>query len=102
MLREKLETPQAIEAEFAAAPLKRLSAALSTSQHPQNQARNRKCAIIPYDDTRYVLRSNKRNIDGYINASHVRMHLNAATSLTYVVSQAPIKSTVADYWEMVS
>jgi hypothetical protein len=37
MIREKLNTPQAIDVEFAAIPAKRLSAGVSTSQCPYNQ-----------------------------------------------------------------
>jgi hypothetical protein len=37
MIRDKLNTPQAIDAEFATIPVKRLSAGVSTSQYPHNQ-----------------------------------------------------------------
>lgn len=61
MIREKLNTPQAIDAEFATIPVKRLSAGVSTSQYPHNQERNRKSNVFPYEDTRVMIRPNKRN-----------------------------------------
>jgi protein tyrosine phosphatase len=100
MIREKLNTPQAIDAEFATIPVKRLSAGVSTSQFPHNQERNRRNNVFPYEDTRVMIRPNKRNPDGYINASNVQLNIGNKT-LRYIVCQSPLKSHLDDFWQMI-
>ncbi|KAI6228903.1 hypothetical protein M3Y99_01169900 [Aphelenchoides fujianensis] len=100
MIYEKLKIPQACDAEFAAIPAKRLSAGLSTSQHPDNQKRNRKSPVFPYEDTRVMLHPTKENIDGYINASNVQYTVGGHLQ-QYVIAQAPMKNTVGDFWQMI-
>lgn len=104
MIREKLNTPQAIDAEFATIPVKRLSAGLSTSQFPHNQERNRRNNVFPYEDTRVMLTpSHKRNPDGYINFSNVQINVgNGNKILRYIVGQSPMKNNLDDFWQMVS
>ncbi|GLV42515.1 myopic [Carabus blaptoides fortunei] len=58
--------------------------------------KNRMPDIMPYDHSRVELPSTK---DDYINASHVR---DIAThSPPFIVTQAPLKSTLVDFWAMV-
>ncbi|KAH7730445.1 protein-tyrosine phosphatase [Aphelenchoides avenae] len=73
---------------------------MSTSQYPENQPRNRKGHVFPYEDTRAMLHPNKRNRDGYINASNVQVPIGDKL-IKYIVSQAPMKNTVDDFWQMV-
>lgn len=100
LLKEKLETAQAIDAEFAAIPGKRLSAGVSTSQHPENQPKNRQGNVFPYEDTRVMLTPTKHNTDGYINASNVHIPVGDKT-MRYIVCQAPMKPTLEDFWQMI-
>ncbi|KAH7700883.1 tyrosine-protein phosphatase non-receptor type 21-like protein, partial [Aphelenchoides avenae] len=71
-LRHKLYSSGLLENEFSSIPTRRMSAGMSTSQYPENQPRNRKGHVFPYEDTRVMLHPNKRNRDGYINASNVQ------------------------------
>lgn len=58
--------------------------------------KNRFPDIMPYDQFRVELPSTK---DDYINASYVK---NASkTSPNFIVTQAPLKSTLDDFWTMV-
>ncbi|KAI1722797.1 protein-tyrosine phosphatase domain-containing protein [Ditylenchus destructor] len=100
-LNAKLAVPQAVEMEFAGIPGKRLSAGFSTSQYPHNQPRNREGKVFPYEDTRVMLTPHKRNNDGYINASNVQVPIGDHRWLKYIVTQAPIKNTIDDFWQMV-
>ncbi|KAK0411284.1 hypothetical protein QR680_005580 [Steinernema hermaphroditum] len=86
--------------EFSAIPRKRHSAGCSTSQLPENQRRNRDRNVVPYEDTRVILHSLKKNTTGYINASNVQVALGK-TILRYVVTQAPLQETIDDFWQMV-
>ncbi|XP_065657512.1 tyrosine-protein phosphatase Lar isoform X12 [Hydra vulgaris] len=64
-----------------------------------NQAKNRFKNIYPYDDTRVKL-TQKPGVDGsdYINANHVDSY---ACKDFFIATQAPLESTVGDFWRMV-
>lgn len=61
-----------LKQEFELIPKKRVSAGLSTAQRRENQTLNRDPQVLPYEDTRVMLRPNKHNPHGYVNASHVQ------------------------------
>ncbi|VDD95388.1 unnamed protein product [Enterobius vermicularis] len=96
----KLNTPDALDDEFAVIPNKRMSAGVSTSQKPDNMKKNRTRSIVPYEDTRVMLHPNKYNRTGYINASNVQIPLGDRL-LRYIVAQAPMRDTIEDFWQMV-
>ncbi|BES89352.1 BRO1 [Nesidiocoris tenuis] len=58
--------------------------------------KNRFPDILPYDSTRVELPSTK---DDYINASHVKNLGQGCPN--FIMTQAPLKSTQADFWTMV-
>ncbi|KAK2518754.1 Frmpd2, partial [Columba livia] len=67
-----------------------------TGKAPENQDKNRYQDIIPYDKTRVPL--GEKN--GYINASYVRMEVGEEEHF-YIITQGPLPSTMADFWQMV-
>ncbi|TGZ71586.1 hypothetical protein CRM22_002557 [Opisthorchis felineus] len=82
---------------------------------PKNHALNRYPDIIPYDHTAVLLSGNnplKNEIEYYINASHIYAinpckDAHAAPKLNparvdYIAAQAPLKKTIADFWEMIA
>ncbi|KAM4896608.1 FERM and PDZ domain-containing protein 2 [Sylvia borin] len=67
-----------------------------TGKAPENQNKNRYQDILPYDKTRVPL--GEKN--GYINASYVRMNVGEEEHF-YIITQGPLPSTMADFWQMV-
>ncbi|KFP64221.1 Tyrosine-protein phosphatase non-receptor type 20, partial [Cariama cristata] len=67
-----------------------------TGKAPENQNKNRYQDILPYDKTRVPL--GEKN--GYINASYIRMKVGGEEHF-YIITQGPLPSTMADFWQMV-
>ncbi|XP_075614474.1 FERM and PDZ domain-containing protein 2 isoform X2 [Balearica regulorum gibbericeps] len=67
-----------------------------TGKAPENQDKNRYQDILPYDKTRVPL--GEKN--GYINASYIRMKVGGEEHF-YIITQGPLPSTMADFWQMV-
>ncbi|XP_010123983.1 PREDICTED: FERM and PDZ domain-containing protein 2, partial [Chlamydotis macqueenii] len=67
-----------------------------TGQAPENHDKNRYQDILPYDKTRVPL--GEKN--GYINASYIRMKVGEEEHF-YIITQGPLPSTMADFWQMV-
>ncbi|XP_068875692.1 tyrosine-protein phosphatase non-receptor type 20 [Aphelocoma coerulescens] len=67
-----------------------------TGKAPENQNKNRYRDILPYDKTRVPL--GEKN--GYINASYIRMNVGEEEHF-YIITQGPLPSTMADFWQMV-
>ncbi|KFP18639.1 Tyrosine-protein phosphatase non-receptor type 20, partial [Egretta garzetta] len=67
-----------------------------TGKAPENQDKNRYQDILPYDKTRVPL--GEKN--GYINASYIRMKVGEEEHF-YIITQGPLPSTMADFWQMV-
>ncbi|XP_018424207.1 PREDICTED: receptor-type tyrosine-protein phosphatase alpha-like [Nanorana parkeri] len=63
----------------------------------ENQAKNRYKKVLPYDDSRVVLRSNHSRSD-YINASYIDGY---KAPKFYIATQGPIPETLSDFWSMV-
>ncbi|KAM5191977.1 receptor-type tyrosine-protein phosphatase T-like [Mantella aurantiaca] len=63
----------------------------------ENQAKNRYKKVLPYDDSRVVLRSSHSRSD-YINASYIDGY---KAPKFYIATQGPIPETVSDFWSMV-
>uniref|UniRef100_A0A3Q4B5C1 protein-tyrosine-phosphatase n=1 Tax=Mola mola TaxID=94237 RepID=A0A3Q4B5C1_MOLML len=65
----------------------------------ENIKKNRYKDIIPYDQSRVVLSLPIPNCDtDYINASFIR---GASAGRSYIACQAPLSSTVIDFWRMI-
>ncbi|XP_062435943.1 tyrosine-protein phosphatase non-receptor type 20 [Rhea pennata] len=67
-----------------------------TGKAPENRDKNRYQDILPYDKTRVPLGEN----NGYINASYIRMKVGEEEHF-YIITQGPLPSTIADFWQMV-
>ncbi|XP_075574035.1 FERM and PDZ domain-containing protein 2 [Pelecanus crispus] len=63
---------------------------------PENQDKNRYQDILPYDKTRVPLGEKH----SYINASYIRMKVGEEEHF-YIITQGPLPSTMADFWQMV-
>ncbi|TKS87657.1 Receptor-type tyrosine-protein phosphatase N2 [Collichthys lucidus] len=69
-------------------------------QGEQNSKRNRSDAVVVYDHSRITLKAeNNHSNSDYINASPIMDH--DPRNPTYISSQGPLPSTVADFWQMV-
>ncbi|XP_029385196.1 receptor-type tyrosine-protein phosphatase N2 [Echeneis naucrates] len=74
--------------------------ACSVGQGEQNSKRNRSDAVVVYDHSRITLKAeNNHGNSDYINASPIMDH--DPRNPTYIASQGPLPSTVADLWQMV-
>ncbi|XP_061569593.1 receptor-type tyrosine-protein phosphatase N2 [Cololabis saira] len=74
--------------------------ACSVGQGEQNSKRNRSEAVVVYDHSRITLKAeNNHGNSDYINASAIMDH--DPRNPTYIASQGPLASTVADLWQMV-
>ncbi|XP_022622941.1 receptor-type tyrosine-protein phosphatase N2 isoform X2 [Seriola dumerili] len=74
--------------------------ACSVGHGEQNSKRNRSDAVVVYDHSRITLKAeNNHGNSDYINASPIMDH--DPRNPTYIASQGPLPSTVADFWQMV-
>ncbi|XP_076451499.1 tyrosine-protein phosphatase non-receptor type 11-like [Babylonia areolata] len=71
-------------------------------QRPENKCRNRYKNILPFDNTRVVLKEGDPDVVGsdYINANFIRPEENMEPRKTYIATQGCLKETVADFWRM--
>ncbi|MAS41851.1 MAG: hypothetical protein CML43_01685 [Rhodobacteraceae bacterium] len=101
-LEEKLEVDPATNqpaciGEFQVIKKKKQDASFRAAKADANQRKNRYRDILPYDDTRVRLNSEKED---YINANHLSMNA-AGRNLWYIAAQGPLKHTIKDFWQMV-
>ncbi|KAJ4923508.1 hypothetical protein JOQ06_014196, partial [Pogonophryne albipinna] len=74
--------------------------AWSVGHGEQNSRKNRSDAVVVYDHSRITLKAeNNLGNSDYINASPIMDH--DPRNPTYISSQGPLLSTVADFWQMV-
>ncbi|KAH0548815.1 uncharacterized protein LOC123260333 [Cotesia glomerata] len=67
---------------------------------PGAEVKNRYANVVPLPETRVsLMKSNNDPLSEYINASYVRGPKNATKY--YIACQAPIESTVTDFWRMI-
>ncbi|CAF4139473.1 unnamed protein product [Rotaria sp. Silwood2] len=64
----------------------------------ENRIRNRFKNILPYDETRIILKNYP--ITDYMNGNHVRTHYEGI-GREYIATQGPLPATVNDFWHMV-
>ncbi|XP_055521455.1 receptor-type tyrosine-protein phosphatase F-like [Leucoraja erinacea] len=69
----------------------------SVGQDPHNASKSRYHTILPYDNSRVVLRDGN-SCDGFINASYIDGYRKPNY---YIATQGPLAETVADFWSMV-
>ncbi|XP_068129588.1 receptor-type tyrosine-protein phosphatase kappa-like isoform X2 [Hyperolius riggenbachi] len=74
-----------------------LGGSCAVAQTERNQAKNRYKKVVPYDESRVVLRSNPSGSD-YINASYID---GFRMPQAYIATQGPTPDTLADFWNMV-
>lgn len=66
----------------------------------ENKSKNRSELIIPYDRNRVILTPVPgREHSTYINASFIEGYDN---SESFVITQDPLETTIADFWRMIS
>ena len=66
----------------------------------ENKSKNRSELIIPYDRNRVILTPVPgREHSTYINASFIEGYDN---SESFVITQDPLDTTIADFWRMIS
>ncbi|XP_077365209.1 receptor-type tyrosine-protein phosphatase N2 [Festucalex cinctus] len=72
----------------------------SVAQSEQSTRKNRSDAVLAYDHSRITLKAENNHCGSdYINASPIMDH--DPRNPTYIASQGPLPSTVADFWQMV-
>ncbi|XP_069819447.1 receptor-type tyrosine-protein phosphatase epsilon-like [Dendropsophus ebraccatus] len=82
--------------EYKELPSEALSAC-ETAQRQENQGKNRYKRILPYDNSRVILRSTPSGSD-YINASYIDGY---RAPHFYIATQGPLPETTGDFWSMV-
>lgn len=66
----------------------------------ENKTKNRDECVIPYDRNRVILTPVPgREHSTYINASFIESYDN---SESFIITQDPAESTIADFWRMIS
>eukprot|EP00252_Welwitschia_mirabilis_P007451 TRINITY_DN18820_c0_g1_i1.p1 TRINITY_DN18820_c0_g1~~TRINITY_DN18820_c0_g1_i1.p1 ORF type:complete len:363 (-),score=56.10 TRINITY_DN18820_c0_g1_i1:267-1355(-) len=76
----------------------------SVGRQPINISKNRYTDIVPFDDTRVVLKENQNSSKlheetDYINANFIVNHANENLP-TFIATQGPLPGTVEDFWRM--
>nr|XP_003420784.1 receptor-type tyrosine-protein phosphatase N2 [Loxodonta africana] len=70
------------------------------AQREENVQKNRCLAVLTYDHSRILLKSeNSHGNSDYINASPIMDH--DPRNPAYIATQGPLPATVADFWQMV-
>ncbi|XP_025714911.2 receptor-type tyrosine-protein phosphatase N2 isoform X2 [Callorhinus ursinus] len=70
------------------------------AQREENVPKNRSPAVLTYDHSRILLKSeNSHSNSDYINASPIMDH--DPRNPAYIATQGPLPATVADFWQMV-
>ncbi|XP_071817069.1 uncharacterized protein [Apostichopus japonicus] len=73
--------------------------ATTAGEKPANFRKNRYKDILPFDETRFILKTTDASPDGYdyINASYVR---GTQEDHAYIAAQGPLPTTVNDFWRL--
>nr|XP_047925213.1 FERM and PDZ domain-containing protein 2 isoform X2 [Anser cygnoides] len=94
-LQSRIENQEVLK-EFMALEHVKPTDDCRTGKAQENRDKNRYQDILPYDKTRVPLGEN----NGYINASYIRMKVGEEEHF-YIITQGPLPSTMADFWQMV-
>jgi len=68
----------------------------TSARTPENKRKNRHSNVLPYEDSRVVLRDGGPD---YINANYIRRE--GSNEVVYIAAQGPNEITVIDFWRMV-
>ncbi|NXJ07114.1 PTN20 phosphatase, partial [Odontophorus gujanensis] len=94
-LKSRIENQEVLKEFMALEHLKPIDDC-RTGKAPENRDKNRYQDILPYDKTRVPLGES----NSYINASYIRMKVGEEEHF-YIITQGPLPSTMADFWQMV-
>ncbi|XP_002966338.2 protein-tyrosine-phosphatase PTP1 [Selaginella moellendorffii] len=99
----KLETPESIYREFSSLrlsslPKRELIGKFKAAASNACYNKDRYSDVLPFDETRVILRKTKESDSDYINANFVE---SPAFGHSFIATQGPLKTTIADFWEMV-
>jgi len=87
--------------EFEKIPKKKTSNCNnSVATLSENLPRNRFKDVVPYDENRVKILSDKDNKCGYVNASHISATVGESQRF-YIAAQGPMANTVHNFWSMV-
>ena len=78
--------------------IQNLDGPCDVSLKQENKGKNRNAKIIPFDYSRVKLKSSVLLNNDYINASWISGY---KTPASYIATQAPMDTTVIDFWDMV-
>jgi len=99
-LESKLAEGEVVR-EFERVPKKKTSNCItSVATLPENLPRNRFKDVVPYDENRVKILSDKDNKFGYVNASHISATVGDSQRF-YIAAQGPMANTVHNFWSMV-
>ncbi|XP_028984826.1 tyrosine-protein phosphatase non-receptor type 6 isoform X2 [Betta splendens] len=73
-------------------------------QRPENKSKNRYKNILPFNETRVILKNADPSVVGsdYINANYVKNNLyESIDQKVYIATQGCLATTVNDFWQMV-
>ncbi|KAK7476502.1 hypothetical protein BaRGS_00032250, partial [Batillaria attramentaria] len=97
-LLDKLRNKELLDEEFAKLNMG-LKRAHKAGAAEENKYKNRFKSILPYDDTRVVLRGDPDpGSNDYVNASYIR---GPRSDKVYIAAQGAKKNTVGDFWKLV-
>lgn len=100
ILEAKLAEGEVVR-EFEKIPKKKSSHCNnSVATLPENLPRNRFKDVVPYDENRVKILSDKDNKFGYVNASHISATVGESQRF-YIAAQGPMANTVHNFWSMV-
>ena len=87
--------------EFEKIPKKKQNGCnVSIASLAENVPRNRFKDVVPYDENRVKITSDKENKYGYVNASHISATVGESQRF-YIAAQGPLPNTVHNFWSMV-
>jgi len=87
--------------EFEKIPKKKTSNCnISVATLSENLPRNRFKDVVPYDENRVKILTDKDNKCGYVNASHISATVGESQRF-YIAAQGPMANTVHNFWSMV-
>ncbi|XP_068659022.1 LOW QUALITY PROTEIN: protein-tyrosine-phosphatase PTP1 [Aristolochia californica] len=108
LLKPKLTSPEAIYEEFDILQASRLKKndmirSCRVAVADVNRGKNRYTDVLPFDDTRVVLKSTEDMSIlglGYINASLIKT-ISGGNVSQFIATQGPLPNTFEDFWEMI-
>ena len=73
-----------------------------TGRQPINRSKNRNETVLPNDATRIHIAELGNNDNTYINANYIGAQSLFDLPFNYIATQAPLDSTVGDFWRMIA